>query len=99
VRLLPTRSIRQGGGQFYSLAPVDAPVDTDGQKLVMAAQLSQLLAMVWATSNASPAAVTTPKGAVDLGEALQVVVLARIVVKRCHGDEVWSWVWRWGKVA
>jgi hypothetical protein len=38
-------------------------------------------------------------GVVDLGEALGVVILARIVVKWCGDDGVWSWVWQWGKVA
>jgi hypothetical protein len=64
-----------------------------------AERLGQLLATAWATFGASPAAMMAPVGAVDLGEALGAVVLARVVVKRCGGDEVWSWARRWGKVA
>jgi hypothetical protein len=89
------RDLYDGGKQFYSLAPADI----DGGKLATAAWLSQLLAMAWATFDASPAAMTAPKEALDLGEALGAVILARIVVKRCRGDEVWSWAWRQGKVA
>jgi hypothetical protein len=63
----------------------------DGRgKLIMMMWLSQLLAMVWATSGASAAVMMAPAGAVDLGEAQGAVILARIVVKRCGGDEVWS---------
>jgi hypothetical protein len=73
--------------------------EMDGGKLMTAERLGQLLAMAWATFDASPAAMMAPAGAVDLGEALGAVVLARVVVKRCGGDEVWSWARRWGKVA
>jgi hypothetical protein len=83
------------GKLFYS----PASVNTEGGELATVARLDQLLVMVWATSGASPAAMTAPVGVVDIGEALGVVVLAWIVVKQCGVDEVWSWVQQQGKVA
>jgi hypothetical protein len=65
-------------------------MEMDGGKLTMVAQLGQLLATVWATSGASPAAMTAPAGAMDLGEPLRAIISARIVVKWCGGDEARS---------
>jgi hypothetical protein len=62
----------------------------DGRKLTMVAQLGQLLATVWATSGASPATMTAPAGAMDLGEPLRAIISARIVVKWCGSDEARS---------
>jgi hypothetical protein len=60
------------GKPFYSLAMVDM----DGGELATTVRLGPLLTMVWATFGASLAAMTAPTGAVDLGEAPGVVILA-----------------------
>jgi hypothetical protein len=51
-------------------------VDMDGGELATTVRLGPLLTMVWATFGASLAAMTAPTGAVDLGEAPGVVILA-----------------------
>jgi hypothetical protein len=59
---------------------------TVGAVLATVASFLRSKAMAWMPSSGSLVIMKTPMGAVDLGEALWVVVFAWVAVYRCSGD-------------
>jgi hypothetical protein len=57
-----------------------------GGVLAMVASFLRSKATTWMPSSGSLVMMKTPTGAVDHGEALWAVVLARVVVYRCGGN-------------